>query len=76
MKKISIVFDDTLAVIINNKKLNSIVTALFIRGRNIPIAFIIHSYFEVPKDIRQHTMYCFSMKIPSKSDMQQIAINH
>ena len=32
--KILIVFDDMIADMINNKKLNSIVTELFIRGRN------------------------------------------
>ena len=40
--KISIVFDDMIADMINNNKLNSIVTELFIRGRklNISIVFI------------------------------------
>ena len=32
--KILIVFDDMIADMIHNKKLNSIVTELFIRGRN------------------------------------------
>ena len=41
--EILIVFDDMLADMINNKKLNSIVTELFIRGRklNISLVFII-----------------------------------
>ena len=45
--KILIVFDDMIADMINNKKLNSIVTELFIRGRklNIFLAFIAQSYF-------------------------------
>ena len=40
--------------ILSNKKLNPIVTELFIRGRklNISLAFITQSYFAVPKDIR------------------------
>ena len=40
--------------IMNNKKLNSIVTELFIRSRtlNISIVFITQSYFKVPKDVR------------------------
>ena len=40
--KILIVFDDMIADMINNKKLNPIVTELFIRGRklNISIVFI------------------------------------
>ena len=39
---------------ITNKKLNSKVTELFIRGRkrNISIVFIRKSYFRVPKDVR------------------------
>ena len=45
--KILIVFDDMIADMINNKKLNSIVTELFIRGRklNIFLVFIAQSYF-------------------------------
>ena len=40
--KISIVFDDTVADMLSNKKINSVVTELFIRGRklNISLAFI------------------------------------
>ena len=39
---------------IRNKKLNSIFTELFIRGRklNISLVFITKSYFKVPKDVR------------------------
>ena len=50
--KILMVFDDLIADMINNKKLNSIVTELFIRGRklNISLVFITESYFRVPKD--------------------------
>ena len=53
-RKILVVFDDMIADMINNKKLNSIVTELFIRGRklNISIFFISQSYFKVPKDLR------------------------
>ena len=49
--KILIVFDNIIADMINNKKLNSLVTELFIRGRklNISIAFIAQSYFKVLK---------------------------
>ena len=40
-----------IADMINNNKLNPVVTALFIRGRklNISIVFITQSYFKVPK---------------------------
>ena len=63
---------------IHNKKLNSIVTELFIRGRklNISLNFITQSYFQIPKDIRQNTSHFFIAKIPNKRELQQIAINH
>ena len=64
--KILIVFDDMIADMINNKKLNSIVTELFIRGRklNISLVFITQSYFKVPKDVRLNSTHFFIMKIP------------
>ena len=76
--KILIVFDDMIADMINNKKLNSIVTELFIRGRklNISLVFITQSYFKVPKDVRLNTTHFFIMKIPNKKELQQIATNH
>ena len=77
-RKILIVFDDMIADIINNKKLNPIVTELFIRGRklNISVVFITQSYFKVPKDIRLNSMHFFIMKIPNKRELQQIDLNH
>ena len=76
--KILIVFDDMIADMIHNKKLNSIVTELFIRGRklNISLVFITQSYFEVPKDVRLNTSHFFIAKIPNNRELQQIAINH
>ena len=76
--KILIVFDDMIADMIHNKKLNSIVTELFIRGRklNISLVFITQSYFKVPKDVRLNTTHFFITKIPNKSELQQIALNH
>ena len=61
-----------------NKKLNSIVTELFIRDRklNISLVFMTQSYFEVPKDVRLNSTHFFIMKIPNKRELQQIAINH
>ena len=63
---------------INNKKLNLIVTQLFIRSRklNISLVFITQSYFKVPKDIRLSSTYSFAMKILNKIELQQIALNH
>ena len=76
--KILIVFDDMIADMIHNEKLNSIVTELFIRGRklNISLVFITQSYFKVPKDVRLNTSHFFIAKISNKRELQQIAINH
>ena len=76
--KISIVFDDMITGMINNKKLNSIVTELFIRGRkfNISLVFIRQSYFKVPKDGRLNSTHFFIMKIRNNREFQQIALNH
>ena len=62
--KILIVFDDMIADMIQNKKLSSIVTELFIRERklNISLAFITKSYFKVPKDVRLNTTHFFYHK--------------
>ena len=46
-RKMLIVFDDIVADMVNNKQLNPIVAALFIRGRklNISLVFITQYYF-------------------------------
>ena len=77
-RKILIVFDDMIANMINNNKLNPIVTELFIRGKklNISIVFLTQSYFKVPKDVRLNSTNFFIMKIPNKRELQQIALNH
>ena len=51
--KMLIVFDDVMADMIHNKKLNPVVTELFFRGRKLSISlvFITQSYFDVPKDV-------------------------
>ena len=77
-RKILIAFDDMIADMINNKKLNPVVTKMFIRGRklNISIFFIAQSYFKVPKDVRLNSTHFFIMKIPNKRVLKQIALNH
>ena len=64
--KILTAFDDMIADMFNDKKLNSVVTKLFIRG----------TYFRVPKDVRLNSTHFFIMKIPYKRGLQQIAQNH
>ena len=63
---------------INNKKLNPIVTERFIGGRklNISIVFVTQSYFKMPQEVRLSTTHFFSMKISNKRKLQQIALNH
>ena len=77
-RKILTVFDDMIADMTNNNKLNPVITELFIRSRkpNISIVFITQSYFKVPKDVRLNSTHFFIMKIPNKRELQQIALNH
>ena len=77
-RKILIVFDDMIANMLNNKKLNSIVIELFNRGRklNISLAVITQSYLKVPKDVRLNTRHFFIIKILNKGELRQIAIKH
>ena len=76
--KVLIAFDDMIADMMNNKKLNPVVTELFIRGRkrNISVVFVTQSYFKVPKQVRLNTTHFFIMKIPNKRELEQTALNH
>ena len=70
-RKILIVFDNTIADMLSNKKFNPILPEIFIRGRklNIDLVFITHSCFAVPKNIRLNSTHYFIMKIPSKRQL-------
>ena len=59
------------------KKLNPIVTELFIRGRKLKksLIFITQSYFAVPKNIRLNSTSYFIMKISNTGELQQIVSN-
>ena len=63
---------------LNNKKLNPVVTELFIRviKLNTSLVFITESYFAAPKNIRLNSTHYFFMKVPNKQKLQQIAFNH
>ena len=65
--KILIVFDDMITDMIHNKKLNSIVTELFIRGRklNISLVLITQLHFKVPKDVTLNASHLCIAKIPN-----------
>ena len=77
-RKVLIVFDDVIPDMINNKKLNPVVTELFIRGRKInnSIVFIAQSCFKVRKEVRLNIAHFCIMKIPNKRELPQISINH
>ena len=76
--KLLIVFDDTIADIMTNKKFQAMVKELFIRCRklNISLVFIKQSYFSVPKDVRLNLTHYLTMKINNRKELQNIAINH
>ena len=52
----------------SNKKVSSIVSELFLRGRklNISLVFMSKCYFKVPKTIRQKEAHDLIMKICNK----------
>ena len=77
-RKILIVFHDMVSDIIKNRKLNLIVTELFIRGRkiNISLVFITQLYFKFPKDVRLNTTHFFISKILNGRELQQIEITY
>ena len=77
-RKVLIVFDDITRDTKANKKLSPIVAELFLRGRKLVISlvFILQSYFKVFKTIRQNATHYFIMKMPNKSELQQIASSH
>ena len=67
-----------IAVMIHNKKLDSTVTELLIRGRKLhtSLVFLAQSYFKVLKDVRLNTTHFFIAKIPGKRELWEIAINN
>ena len=71
-------FDDMILDIMTNKKIQSIIKELFIRCRklNILLVFVKQSYFSVPMVVRLNSTQYFIMKINSKRELQNIAINH
>ena len=68
-RKILIIFDDMIADILSNKKLNPIETVSFIRCRklNIFFVFITQSCLALPKNRLNYTHY-FIMKIQNNNE--------
>ena len=77
-RKILIVFDDMIADVKDNKKLQAIIEELFIRCRklNISLAFITQSYFSVAKDVRLNLKHYLVMKRNNKIELENIATDH
>ena len=67
-KKNFLVFDDMIADIMIIKKFQATIKELFIRCRklNISLAFIIQSYFSVPKAVRLNSTHYLIMKIHNR----------
>ena len=58
-RKILIVFDELISDMMNNKKLNSVVTELFIRGGKLNSSLVF-----ITQDVRLNSTHFFIMKIP------------
>ena len=73
-RKILIVFDTMIADVNNNKKLNSLVIELFIRGRklNISLVFFTQSYFKVPKDVRLNSTLFLLLRSQIKESFNKL----
>ena len=76
-RKILIVFD-MIADMLSNKKLQPVVTELFVRGRkpNVSLVFFTQSYLATPKNPRLNFNDYLIKKITNKRELQQIAMNH
>ena len=59
---------------LSNKKVNPMVTELFIRGRklNISLVFITQSVLLCEKNIRLNSTHYVTMKIPNKRELRQL----
>ena len=77
IEKQLIVFDDMIDDMFSDKKLNPVVTTLFIRGskKNISFLFISQSYLNLPKNIRLSSMDYSIMKTSNKQELQKITFN-
>ena len=73
--KLQIVFDDMIAHMLCNIKLNPKIMELFVKS-NIFLVFITQPYLAVPKKIKLNYTHYFIMAIPNKQDFQQISFNY
>ena len=73
-RKILIVFDDEIADMFSNKKLNLTVTESFIRDvkLNISLVFIRQFYFAVSKSIRPNSTHYSQIRFNHSSDIESL----
>ena len=69
-----IVFGNVIADMTDNKKVNSVVTEVFLRGRilDISIVFITQSYFKVPKEVSLNTKHFSLWKFQIKESFNKL----
>ena len=65
-REILITFDDMIVDMVSNKKLNPIVTEIFIIGRKLNIS-LTQSHFFIPKNVRLNSTQYFIMTIFKKT---------
>ena len=77
-RKLLIAFHEMIADRLSNKKLNPIITEIFIRGGklNTSLVFSTQSYFTIPENIRLNSTQYFVTEIQNKRQLQKIAFNH
>ena len=75
--KIFIFFDDMIADMINIKKLDSVVTELFIRGRKFNISLVLsRNHILRFQKMLENTTHFFIRKVPNRRELQETARNH
>ena len=73
-RKVLIAFDDMIAGMISNKKLNPIVTELFTRDRKRKVSVVLttQTYFKVPKDVRLNSTHFLLWKFKIKNNFNKL----
>ena len=71
-RKTLIAFDDLIADMLNDKKLETIVTELFIRSRKLNTSIV----FYLKKIVRLNSTHFFIIKVLNVREPQQIVFNH
>ena len=73
-RKILIVFDDMISLVMSDKKVQQILKELFIRCTklNISLCFLTQSYFSVPKDVRLNCTHYIIFTLNNKREFQRL----